>query len=67
MTNRQQFVNFKCTESHADCFINLQNVSNKLFNIFQVFDDTTMLIEGSCFQYIIATLNNEIIKLNEWL
>ena len=44
----------------------LANVSKNLFSILFV-DDTTVLIEGTHINTMIATLNCELAKLTEWL
>ena len=44
----------------------LANVSENLFSILYA-DDTTVLIEGSNINTMIATLNYELAKLTEWL
>ena len=45
---------------------NLANVSEKLFSILFA-DDTTVLIEGTNINTMIAILNCELAKLTEWL
>ena len=45
---------------------NLANVSENLFSILFA-DDTTVLIEGTNINTMIATLNCELAKLTEWL
>ena len=44
----------------------MANVSENLFSILFA-DDTTVLIEGTHINTIIATLNCELAKLTEWL